>query len=209
MADLYRSFAELVATQREGVAWSREYIPRESRILVMAPHGGWIEPMTCELARLVAGEDFSFYAFRALGPAHEGDLHLTSHRFDEPLALRAAAEAEWVVAIHGEGTRDRPFAMIGGRWKGFRHEMTGALGRARFPVEGPRPGLRGRNPRNICNRGRRGGGGQLEISEGLRRSLRQDRRSMERFVEVIRTVLLELEAGPRPASPRPWLSPPG
>jgi phage replication-related protein YjqB (UPF0714/DUF867 family) len=194
VADAYQCFAELAGSEEEGVAWSREYIPRGSRILVMAPHGGWIEPMTCSLAQLVAGEEFSFYAFRGLGLPGTANLHLTSHRFDEPVALRAVAEAERVVAIHGEGTRGRPFVMIGGLWDRFCRELADALSSEDFPVEGPRPGLGGRNPRNICNRGSRGGGGQLEISEGFRRAIREDGREMERFVEAIRGVLLKLES---------------
>jgi phage replication-related protein YjqB (UPF0714/DUF867 family) len=192
--DRYRSFQELAKDHQEGVAWKREYVFRGSRILVMAPHGGWIEPITCELAALVAGEEFSFYAFRGVGAPGGGSLHLTSHRFDEPTALRAAGEADRVVAIHGERTRARPFVMVGGLWQRFTREMARGLWEAGFPVEAPRPGLGGRNPRNICNRGSCGGGGQLEISEGLRRSLRRDEGVKEAFVEAVRGVLLELES---------------
>ena len=194
--DCYRNFQELAKHEPEGSAWSTEYVPRGSRILVMAPHGGWIEPFTCDLAALVAGEEFSFYAFRGFGSPGGQTLHLTSHRFDEPTALQAAAEAQRVVAIHGERTRDRPFVMVGGLWDRFCRELSEALAEAGFPVKEPRPGLGGRNPRNICNRGGRGGGGQLEISEGLRRALRQDHGTKGRFVEVIRAVLLKFESGP-------------
>jgi phage replication-related protein YjqB (UPF0714/DUF867 family) len=190
----YRSFQELARDHQEGVAWKTEYVFRGSRILVMAPHGGWIEPFTCDLAALVAREDLSFYAFRGVGSPGGPSLHLTSHRFDEPTALRAASEADRVVAIHGERTRERPFVMVGGLWARFRREMAGRLAEGGFPVEPPRPGLGGRNPRNICNRGSRGGGGQLEISEGLRRSLRRDEGLKGAFVEAVRGVLLELES---------------
>lgn len=194
--DSYRNFQELAKREPEGSAWSREYVPRGSRILVMAPHGGWIEPFTCDLAALVAGEDFSFYAFRGVGSSEGSSLHLTSHRFDEPTALQAAAEAERVVAIHGERTRDRPFVMVGGLWNRFCRELSEALAEAGFPVEEPRPGLGGKNLLNVCNRGGRGGGGQLEISENLRRGLGKDEGTRARFVEVIRGVLLDLESSP-------------
>jgi phage replication-related protein YjqB (UPF0714/DUF867 family) len=193
--DRYRSFQELARDHQEGLAWEMEYVFRGSRILVMAPHGGWIEPFTCQLAALLAGEDLSLYTFRGVGSPGGGSLHLTSHRFDEPTALRAAREAERVVAIHGERTRDRPFVMVGGLWDRFRREMAGGLVSGGFPVEPPRPGLGGRNPRNICNRGSCGGGGQLEISEGLRRSLLRDEALRGAFVEAVRGVLLELESG--------------
>lgn len=196
--DWYRSFQELAENEPEGLAWSRKYVARGSRVLVMAPHGGWIEPFTCDLAALIAGEEFSFYAFRGLGTPGGSSLHLTSHRFDEPTALQAAAEAERVVAIHGEGSRDRPFVMVGGLWRRFCREVAGALTEAGFPVEEPRPGLGGKNLLNVCNRGGRGGGGQLEISENLRRGLRKDEGTRARFVEVIRGVLLDLESAGAP-----------
>ncbi len=116
MADTYKSFQELKAQEREGEDWTREYISRGSRILVMAPHGGWIEPFTSELARAVAGNDLSLYTFQGLKERGNESLHLTSHRFDEPLGLRAASAAHWVLAIHGERSPDRPFVMVGGLW---------------------------------------------------------------------------------------------
>lgn len=194
MADLYDSFRELQAREREGEDWIREYVCRGSRILVMAPHGGWIEPMTAELARAFAANDLSYYAFQGLKDGGNEDLHITSHRFDEPLALRAASSARWVLAVHGEKTSDRSFVMVGGLWERFRERMESALREAGVPVEGPRVGLEGSHPENICNRGESGAGAQLEISEDLRRRLRRDPDELLRFVEVVREVLRELEA---------------
>lgn len=167
MADIYDSFEALEAEEREGTDWRHEYLPRASRVLVMAPHGGWIEPLTSEVARAVAGVAFSLYTFEGIGPRGSHRLHLTSHRFDDPLALRATKECDVVLAVHGEQTRDASFAMVGGRWIELRNRLGLALEAAGFQVRDPRPGLRGENPRNICNRGRFGAGAQLEISEGL------------------------------------------
>jgi phage replication-related protein YjqB (UPF0714/DUF867 family) len=193
MTDHYQSFQELESKEREGEDWDREYINRGSRILVMAPHGGWIEPYTAELARAVAGNDLSFYAFRGLKDRGNHKLHLTSHRFQEPLALDAAASALWILAIHGERSPDRGFVMVGGLWGPFRERMVDALEGAGIPVVGPRVGLGGVNPENICNRGVSGSGGQLEISEGFRRSLREDPDALCKFVELVRHVLFQTE----------------
>jgi phage replication-related protein YjqB (UPF0714/DUF867 family) len=62
-----------------------------------------------------------------------------------------------------------------------------------FRVVPPRGGLRGQNPRNICNRGSGGGGVQLELSQGLRDRFQEDRDAEGRFVEAIRRVLLRWE----------------
>jgi len=193
MPDTYQSFLELAAHETEGKDWAREYVHRESRILVMAPHGGWIEPFTSELAHAVAGNDLSFYTFQGLKPSGNERLHLTSHRFDEPLAFQAASAAFWVLAIHGERSSARRSVMVGGLWRLFRTYLANAFRESGITVEAPRPGLGGVNPRNICNRGRSKMGGQLEISEGLRRVLREDPAELQRFVELVRGVLFRAE----------------
>jgi phage replication-related protein YjqB (UPF0714/DUF867 family) len=208
VTDLYDSFAELEAREVEGRDWSREYRPRSSPVLVMAPHGGWIEPFTTELAEAIAGHDLSFYTFCGLKSGGNKDLHLTSHRFDEPMALKAMAEADTVLAVHGERTRDRSFVMVGGGDMELRARLEQGLREAGFTVAPPRSRLEGQNPKNICNRGREGGGGQLELSEGLRRSLRHDPQLLEAFVSVVRDAVLAGRA--RPASERGrGLQPPG
>ena len=193
MPDSYQSFPELESQEREGEDWAREYINRESRILVMAPHGGWIEPFTAELARAVAGNDLSFYAFQGLKDRGNKKLHLTSHLFDEPLALRAASSALWVLAIHGERSPDRSFVMVGGLWDSLRERLVETFAEAGISVEGPRRGLGGVNPRNICNRGQAGAGAQLELSEGLRRVLRKNPEELRQFVELVRGALFQVE----------------
>jgi phage replication-related protein YjqB (UPF0714/DUF867 family) len=156
----------------------------------MAPHGGWIEPYTSELAEALAGEDLSFYTFRGIKDDSSHTLHLTSHRFDEPVAMGAASAASVVVAIHGERSRDKAFVMVGGAHAELKRGLRRALAEAGFQVKAPREGLGGENPRNICNRGSSGGGVQLEVSEGLRWKLRTEDHLQDRFVRTIRRVLL-------------------
>ncbi|NNM06739.1 MAG: poly-gamma-glutamate hydrolase family protein [Gemmatimonadetes bacterium] len=194
MRDAYQNFQELKAQEEEGEAWTREYISRGSNILVMAPHGGWIEPFTAELAGAVAGNDLSFYAFPGLKPRGNDRLHLTSHRFDEPLALEAASAALWVLAIHGERDSSREFVMVGGLWGEFRERMVEGLKNAGIDVVEPREGLGGVNPRNICNLGSSRVGGQLELSEGLRQSLRRSPTQLFSFAGLVRSVLIETES---------------
>jgi phage replication-related protein YjqB (UPF0714/DUF867 family) len=62
-------------------------------VAVIAPHGGGIEPGTSELATAIAGDDFSLYLFEGLKSAGNGELHITSTNFDEPIS--AKADMEW------------------------------------------------------------------------------------------------------------------
>jgi phage replication-related protein YjqB (UPF0714/DUF867 family) len=193
VTDAYRNFQELQAHEVEGEDWVREYHPRGTRILVMAPHGGEIEAFTTELAREIAGEEFSFYCFEGLKPRGNKALHLTSHRFDEPLASRAVSEAGAVLAIHGERSLEGAFIMVGGLWGRLKDDLSPALNRTGFELRDPRPGLTGENPGNICNRGRLGKGGQLELSGGLRGSLRGDSGRRKLFTSAVGEVLRALE----------------
>jgi len=193
MPDTYRSFRELQESEREGKDWTREHVDRGSRILLLAPHGGWIEPLTTELAKAMAGGEFSFYSFVGLKRGGNERLHLTSHRFDDPVALEAVTKADRVLAIHGERSRHGAFVMVGGRWDEMKAALSRALQRAGFLVLAPREGLGGRHRRNICNRGRLGDGGQLEVSEGLREHFLQNAASQGAFVGAVRGVLLTLE----------------
>ena len=198
VADTYGNFRELAGAEKELEAWTREYLDRGSRILVMAPHGGWIEPFTSELAEAVGGPDLSFYTFRAVKRGENQRLHLTSHRFDEPLALKAVGRARRVLAIHGEASREAAFVLVGGGWEECVEALTGSLSEAEFAIRRPRKGLAGRHPTNICNMGRLGPGVQLEISEALRRELREDPARMGRFVEVVRRCILLMGEGATP-----------
>jgi len=214
VGDTYQTFSELAENESEGGDWTRFYRDCGSHILVMAPHGGWIEPFTVELGEAIAALDLSFYSFQGLKPAGNHALHLTSHRFDEPLALSAASQADYVVAVHGERSGDEEFVMVGGGGDWLSLAIMKELIRSGFSAVNPRPGLGGRNPRNICNRGRLGGGVQLEISERLRGRLRDDPQDRDRFVAAVRKILLktELDLSKEPAprvSPGGELEPPG
>ena len=101
MADKYASFQDLERGERRGVYRVRSR-PRRATIAVIAPHGGRIEPGTSEIARKIAGVDFSFYAFEGRKKQHNNRLHITSTRFDEPICLALVAGAECIIAIHGK-----------------------------------------------------------------------------------------------------------
>ncbi|UCF21059.1 MAG: poly-gamma-glutamate hydrolase family protein [Gemmatimonadota bacterium] len=198
MADKYRSFAELTREQREGRDYRVIVVRRDSRVLVMAPHGGKIEPYTTELAEAIAGEDFAFFSFLGIkeGNNHE-ELHVASGRYDERRALELTAAADFVLTIHGQRDGSREFVMPGGRDFDARRAIGQALRSAGFAVLPPTRHLRGEHPNNICNRGRRGRGVQLELSSGLRARLREHAGRRAAFSNAVRSVLLNIERSDR------------
>lgn len=169
MGDKYASFQELARSEARGVYCVRSR-SRRSTIAVIAPHGGSIEPGTSEIARKIAGLDFSFYAFEGRRKQHNNCLHITSTRFDEPICLALLARAECVIAIHGENSNEKA-VFLGGRDAARLRRLGEVLKQHGFCVRAHKsPRLQGISLANICNRGRGQAGVQIELSKGLRRS---------------------------------------
>ncbi|MFP4349718.1 MAG: poly-gamma-glutamate hydrolase family protein [Thermodesulfobacteriota bacterium] len=183
--DTYRNFHHLSRREREGVDFTIEFRDRGSSFLIMALHGGRIEPMTVQLARRIAGEDLSFYGFRGIKAADNWRLHLTSHRFDEPKALRMAQRSRWVLTVHGLKGEGKEMS-IGGLDARRMAAVRSCLEAAGFCFIDSKPSTAGRHPGNICNRGRSGRGVQLELSIGLRAELRNRPDQLERFAKAVR-----------------------
>lgn len=169
---------------------------RPSDVLIIAPHGGKIEPGTSEIAAAISGESYNLYCFEGRKRRGNRDLHITSARFDEPQVLGLLSRCDRVVAVHGCAGAEQ-VAYLGG----LDHALGSAIGRALaacgFPVGTHEdPQLQGVHPANICNRGRRGRGVQLELSRGLRcflvRSARtESRANLTHFAEAVRGAIME------------------
>lgn len=201
MGDRFENFAKLTRVKKEGRHYRIHYRPGDSGILVMAPHGGKIESGTSELVRLISRIDHSVYTFEGIQPYHNfRDLHLTSTRFDEPVAVQAVAAAEHVLTIHGQESTMNQVCFIGGLDQEFANALENALRSIGITVESQYPGLSGESPHNICNRNRRGQGVQLEISKQLRQRLVWDLAGQRRFVETVRNVLKDRAASDRLSS---------
>lgn len=165
---VYRSIRELAAAEPPGRAYCIEWRRGSSSLVVMAIHGGGIEPGTTEIAAAAAGRMHGFYSFTGIKPGGNRTLHLSSRLFDEPIGVRAAASAETVATVHG--CRGQEAAVyLGGRDETLKKTVKAALQGAGFIVSecGRFPGI---SVQNICNRGRSGMGIQLELSRGLRSS---------------------------------------
>jgi phage replication-related protein YjqB (UPF0714/DUF867 family) len=169
--DKYASFQQLAAGERCGVDFRICAMRRGSPVAIIAPHGGMIEPGTSNLARAIAGEDYSLYCFEGLRRRPHRDLHITSARFDEPRGLKIVQRCDLVVALHGLDGTDARIA-IGGRHSALRQQICAHLQDAGFAAQimitGPHAGM---EANNICNRGRQREGVQLEITRALRKTL--------------------------------------
>jgi len=190
MPDRYGNFSELQAHEMENLDYQIVVRSGNYPVLIMAPHGGKIEPYTAELAEWIAGEDFALYIFAGLKTENRRDLHITSHSFDEPLALEAAARAEIVLTVHGLRNTSEEFIMVGGLDEELGNGLKKALLEAGFAIKETTAQYGGRRQTNICNRGRRGKGVQLEITFALRKRLFEDANHKQRFTRAVRSFLL-------------------
>jgi phage replication-related protein YjqB (UPF0714/DUF867 family) len=199
MADKYRTFSELAAGETRDVDFRVRFQDRRGTTLVIAPHGGGIEPGTSEITEAIAGDNFSFYVFEGIKPTDNHILHITSTRFDEPQGMALLKASPRAVSIHGEDG-DQPAVFLGGRDTVLLKRIRDSLVADGFIVETHvNPLLQGTDEANICNRCQTGCGVQLELSNGLRgsffKSLTRNGRQtktqrFDRFVAAMRAAIL-------------------
>jgi phage replication-related protein YjqB (UPF0714/DUF867 family) len=170
--DRYRSYDELAAAHREGIDFRVHALHRGSGVAIIAPHGGRIERGTSEIARAIAGEDFDLYLFEGCLPS----LQFRNAAPDQPSFRRATLPVD-------------DFRLPYRRWRYTAWPTRGSwpcwadgmlCWRVRWPISMYARGVRarisghrypGRDARNLCNRGAKGAGVQIELSDRLRGGL--------------------------------------
>lgn len=184
----YKGYEDLTNAQIEGTDYRVRVHPvASSSIAVIAPHGGSIEQYTSEIALAVAGQNFNFYLFEGIRRSgNYAALHLTSHRFNEPRCLALLAQCDHVIAFHGCGG-ETPQILVGGLDEPLKAAIAQAISALGIDtlLEGHR--FSATDSMNICNRGRRGAGVQIEMTMPLRLQGPHDA-----LASAIRSVLLKL-----------------
>lgn len=195
MADKYCSYEELRAAEASD-AFRITVNDRNSPVVIVTPHGGKIEPGTTQIAAAIAQNDLSIYTFDGRKEFNNADLHITSTRFDEPMALALVARSEYCLTVHGAAGAGA-LVFLGGLHEGLKSLLRDCLAEAGFePAESSDPDLQGTNPLNICNRGASRAGIQLEIMRGLRDALtdQADPQAPERLTTFAEAVRRAIEA---------------
>lgn len=189
MTSINRGFSVIAKRYVEGRDYQIRIAYKSGGVLVIAPHGGKIEPGTSEIAEAIAKSDFSLYCFEGLKSRLNKLLHIKSHLFDEPNALQAVSRSKVILAIHGQNNRKNPFIMIGGLNSDLCLSVGAALEAAGFETRPPTKRTEGRDPINICNQGKLRAGVQLEISRRLREELKNDSDQLHLFASSIRKAI--------------------
>jgi phage replication-related protein YjqB (UPF0714/DUF867 family) len=182
----YSSFADLAKSHAEARDFHREVkLVEGARAAIIAPHGGRIEPHTDAIAKALAGEEFSLYSFSSRLSTANANLHITSHRFDDPDCVALIGKHEFVVAVHGWAGRGEAI-LIGGLDAGLASEFAAAARALGIETYTDGQGLAGTHPQNICNRGKLGRGVQIELTMELRKSP-----ALPALLAALRKILLQ------------------
>lgn len=195
--DHYRSFEELARNNVAGKDYEIQIQRFNSPVLVMAFHGGLIEPGTTELGEELSRGEFNFYTFigKKNRDVHEpsftsADLHLTSARFDEPQLLKLTSESQSCVALHGFGGEEADFC-VGGANPEMRKAFVSKLGSALPEYRScelccpPYNGVSLKNPANRCQTT----GVQIEMSPAVRRRILVDETFKKGVAQAMKEVL--------------------
>src|SRR5262249_33832211 len=132
----------------------------------------------------------SLYCFEGLVKRPHRDLHITSTNFREPRCEELVAASDRIVAVHGRQGKERQSVEVGGLDTTLRDAICESLQGAGFSAEVVTSGgLAALSPANICNRGARRRGAQLEISRGLRDTLLARPQSLANFAHAVRRAI--------------------
>ena len=172
-----------------------------SDAVIIAPHGGKIEPGATEIAKAIAGEDHSYYSLEGLKPGNNHHLSIPSDKFDEPFALKIIGQANRVIAIH-VFFDSKELVYIGGLDTDLRKKIEANLKQEEFKTIKPGYNFESENINNICNRGKTEKGVNIGIARGLLQKLLNSLKSEDsneptlyhRFIQAIRDALSPLEA---------------
>jgi phage replication-related protein YjqB (UPF0714/DUF867 family) len=158
----------------------------ETQKIVMAIHGGGIEPGTSEIALAVAGYHpdtlvtsidnlglHDFWLFEGLLPSGNGKLHVTASHYDEPIATELVQNARRCISLHGcSDTQANGKIQIGGLDLELGDIVLEELTIAGIPAEiTTNEKLGGDLPNNIANKTKILGCVQLEMGTSYRSSL--------------------------------------
>jgi len=189
ITDLYKNFNELKKEKKEGIDYIIKTHKNSWWIIIVAPHGGTIEPWTDEICKNIAWGDLSYYCFIATCENWE-KLHITSSNFDEPQAINLIKLHKIVLTIHWCAGKD-DFIFIGWKNEAIRNALSQKLRENWFFVEAfEKSKFQWLRKENICNKGNNKLWWiQIELSRGYRNKMLENKNFLSIFTKIVREVL--------------------
>lgn len=201
--DRFPSLPALMSELSENTDFIIRSRKRRSKVTVLSPHGGYIEPGTSAIAEAVAGRTFNFFDFQGLQVEKPWELHVTSTKFRHPTLDEMLSRSTHAVSIHGMGEVDSWNIWLGGLNISLKTRVAESLTKEGFAVLTEVPKYKGADPRNVVNLAS-SKGVQLELPSDLIDAMfvkgetfsgldfkPRTTRLFKRFVQSIRTAVLE------------------
>lgn len=201
--DRFMSLPALMSELTEDKDYRIRLRRRGSKVTIMSPHGGFIEPGTSALAEAIAGKTFNFFDFQGLQTVRPEELHVTSTRFRHPVLDEMLSRSQLALSVHGMGDVDTWTLWLGGLNATMKERVQDKLTATGFSVNPTAPMYKGENPLNVVNLVPNKGV-QLELPDDLIAALfakgvafagpgikPKTTRLFKRFVEAVRTAIFE------------------
>lgn len=171
MMDKFKTMETLEQQTAEHQDWKIETEDNHSQVVIIAPHGGGIEPATTELTKLIAKEgNYNYFVFNGMRSKGNQELHVTSIHYDNKIAIDLVKRSERTIAIHGcKG--ESPIVYIGGKDELLSKKISNSLKQIGIKVAHAPSNMSGKQSNNIVNCNQLGAGVQLELTSALRKQL--------------------------------------
>jgi phage replication-related protein YjqB (UPF0714/DUF867 family) len=150
-ADFYDSLEELNQHLQRDKHFRLRICDRLRPITIIAPHGGFIEAGTSDIAEAIAGSEHNLFDFQGLRRQQAWQLHITSVKFRHPHLVDMLSRSQMSVSVHSMGTQGGGKILIGGLNGKFKERIYRELAQAGFPVTTKARRYRGVHPQNIVN----------------------------------------------------------
>lgn len=193
----YKDMKTLQKNETQGVDWDKKFLDKGSTVLVIAPHGGTIEPHTELIAKAIAGEEFNQFTFVGLRRKNDRSwLHVTSSDYEEDDLTSLQKKSQIAISVHGAANRegyDDRVTFLGGGDKAVRDLIWARLDSYGFNAFEAPNGLDGSHKKNFVNRcgvKQDIAGVQLEISRSEREALADNPVRLQRYAKAILEILL-------------------
>lgn len=162
------------------------------RLAIFAQHGGMVEPGTDICAAHIAGNDLSLHTVvscRAVWEVEkEGGRLVPGPVHAHPDSFALARECQTIISIRGRNAchNRNGEVRVDGLDAALVASLMDCLAAAGFVVQDAPPHSPAKQPGDICNRGQRMRGVELDISHELMSRLLNDTGMMTRFAAAVR-----------------------
>src|SRR5699024_387972 len=163
------SFEKLESEEVENEDYTINSKDTGSDTLLIAIHGGGLEPGTTELVEYIAKENnYSYYTFNGIKKSGNRKMHITSTDYDEPLALELVNKSLITLSFHGYDEPNKKHTYVGRLDTALVKKVNGKLNEDNFSASIEQERIDASEKDNIVNQNNKNKFAQIELSTDKR-----------------------------------------